>query len=87
MELISPAPKEAPVPYYVTFVEPGAEALRSERPRAVELMVAITRAYQLIDDGKLDVAISDNKGHSIAGEDLLACWRGEKAITADLKAL
>jgi hypothetical protein len=75
------------LPYFVTFGEPGAKVPSSEENGAVALVVAITRAYQLIDDGKIDVAISDDKGHSISGEDLLACWRGDKAITADLKAL
>jgi len=48
---------------------------------------AIIHAYHLMDEGKQDVAIQDGLGNSIRGEELAACHRGEKRMTADLRAI
>jgi hypothetical protein len=52
-----------------------------------DLEGAIIHAYRLIDEGKLDVAIQDGFGNSIRGDDLAACYRGEKRMTTDLRAI
>ena len=48
---------------------------------------AIIHAYRLMDEGKLDVAIQDELGNSIRGDELAACYRGEKRLTTDLRAV
>jgi hypothetical protein len=55
--------------------------------QAYEFDDAIAHAYRLIDDGKHNVAIRDEAGNSISGDDLIACYNGEKQPTADLKAV
>jgi hypothetical protein len=48
---------------------------------------AIIHAYRLMDEGKLDVAIQDELGNSIRGDELAACHRGEKRLSTDLRAI
>lgn len=52
-----------------------------------DLEGAIVHAYRLMDEGKLDVAIQDGLGNSIRGNELAACYRGEKRLTTDLRAI
>ena len=52
-----------------------------------ELEEAIVLAYRLLDEGQHNVAIRDGEGNSISGEDLAACYNGDKQMTADLKAV
>jgi hypothetical protein len=75
------------MPYFVTFAKSGAPPpdLGSDKP--LELVDALTRAYQMLDAGVQEVAVRDDKGNSISGEDLRACWRGDKEITPDLKSV
>ena len=47
---------------------------------------ALALAGQLIAEGRQDVTIADGNGRQITGADLAACCRGEKELTADLKA-
>jgi hypothetical protein len=75
------------MPYFVTFGEPGDAVLDPEKGKPFELADAISHAYQLLDDKMADVSIRDDKGNSISGEDLRACWRGDKEITSDLKCV
>jgi hypothetical protein len=74
------------MPYFVTFVEFGA----GERPTATrpwELSDALAHACRLIDEGKRGVALRDNDGHSISGAELIACCKGDREITPDLKSI
>ena len=52
-----------------------------------DLEGAIIHAYRLIDEGKPYVAIQDGLGNSIQGDELAACYRGEKRLTTDLRAI
>jgi hypothetical protein len=45
---------------------------------------ALALAGRLIAEGRQDVTIADGNGKQITGEDLAACCRGEKELTADL---
>jgi hypothetical protein len=58
-----------------------------ERPISYEFDDAIAHAYRLLDDGKHNVAIRDDAGNAISGDDLIACYNGDKQPTADLKAV
>ena len=39
---------------------------------------ALNQARFLLSEGKLNVAIEDASGNTISGDDLAACYRGEK---------
>jgi hypothetical protein len=73
--------------YFVTFDEAGAGTIDEGSSRAWELADALAHACRLLDEGKKNVAIHDERKNSIAGDDLLACCKGDKEITADLKAV
>jgi hypothetical protein len=73
--------------YFVTFEEPGAVAIDDGTPRSYELAGALVHACRLLDEERHNVTIGDDAGHSISGDDLAACCRGDKEITADLRAI
>jgi hypothetical protein len=47
---------------------------------------ALSKARQMYETGLVNVSISDEGGHRIDGDDLLACITGKKTITNDLQA-
>ncbi|HEX3674353.1 MAG TPA: hypothetical protein VHU87_08795 [Rhizomicrobium sp.] len=53
---------------------------------SVDLDAALADACRQISMNQVDVAIHDGNGRSIRGEELAACCRGEKKLTADLLA-
>lgn len=73
--------------YSVTFEASGAAALDLGKPRDFDLQEALKHAHKLFWDGKSGVAIQDGKGNCISGADLIACCRGEKILTPDLRAI
>jgi hypothetical protein len=77
----------ATLSYFVTFGKLGPAARDPGDDKPLNLGEALSRAYQMLDVGMRDVAIRDDKGNSIGGEDLMACWRGDKEATSDLKAV
>ena len=68
--------------YFVTY---GVTPVAIDGP--FDFTGAIIHAYRMIDRGKLDVAIQSGLGHSIHGDELAACYRGEKRLTTDLRAI
>jgi hypothetical protein len=79
--------------YFVTFDEfdanekPLAAAIDEGPAGSYELDDAIVLAYRLLDEGKHNVTIRDGHRNSISGDDLIACYNGDKKMTADLKAV
>jgi len=80
--------------YFVTFGgfdhnrRPARAALDlGPRPRGFDLEGALAHARELLREGKQHVKIADDSGHSISGDDLSACCRGAKSVTADLRAI
>lgn len=55
-------------------------------PKGFDLNGALEHAHRLINEGRLNVTITDGSGQSITGADLLACCTGKKTLTTDLKA-
>jgi hypothetical protein len=53
----------------------------------LELADAFTHACRLIDQQVPNVAIKDENGNSISGDELISCCKGDKEITADLRAV
>jgi hypothetical protein len=47
---------------------------------------ALGKARQMYETGLVSVSITDQAGHKIDGDELLACITGKKTITADLQA-
>ena len=80
--------------YFVTFggfdhhhrPTPAALDLGSP-PRGFDVEDALAHARELLREGKQHVKTADDSGHSISGDDLSACCRGEKTLTADLSAI
>lgn len=48
---------------------------------------ALSKARQLCDTGLANVSITDQAGHKIDGDELMACISGKKTITEDLRAV
>ena len=65
----------------------AAAAIDEAAEQSFELADALAHAYRLIDEGLPNVAITDGGGRSISGDELLACCRGDKEITTDLRAV
>jgi hypothetical protein len=48
---------------------------------------ALTLACRWLSEGRANVAIGRATGQTVSGEELAACCRGEKMLTADLRVL
>jgi hypothetical protein len=48
---------------------------------------ALSKARQLFDTGLANVSITDQAGHKIDCDELVACITGKKSITEDLRAV
>jgi len=48
---------------------------------------ALAHACRMLSEGRPDVAIQDGRGLNITGPNLVACCKGEKKLTADLRAI
>jgi hypothetical protein len=47
---------------------------------------ALSKARQMYETGLVNVSIKDEGGHTIDGDELVACITGKKTITEDLQA-
>jgi hypothetical protein len=72
--------------YIVTYQMSDPEIVLA-RDEAGDLESALERARRLLLWGHHGVAIQDTALHQIAGYDLAACCRGDKTLTADLRAV
>ncbi|HEX4159201.1 MAG TPA: hypothetical protein VHY79_12050 [Rhizomicrobium sp.] len=75
--------------YTVTFEVIGQEsraAALDVPDREFTLEAALAHACRLMAEGKNNVTIGDADGHSISGGDLAACCKGDKRLTAKLRA-
>jgi hypothetical protein len=70
--------------YFVTFTDAGIGALDDG---TFDLRAAFAHACSLLSEGKVDVAINDDLGRNIRGDELALCCRGEKKLTEDLRAV
>ena len=48
---------------------------------------ALSKACQMCEDGLANVSITDEAGHKIDGDELLACMMEKKRLTQDLRAV
>jgi hypothetical protein len=61
-------------------------ALGSVSETANNVHEALSKARQMCDTGLANISITDQAGHKIDGDELMACMSGEKTITEDLRA-
>jgi hypothetical protein len=61
-------------------------AIDSTTETASDVHEALSIARQMYEEGLANVAIADQAGHRIDGDELLECIRGKKTITHDLQA-
>ncbi len=61
-------------------------ALDARSAKAPTAYGALRKARQMHAAGLPNIAIEDDAGHQIDGDDLLDCITGKKSITPDLKA-
>ena len=72
--------------YFITWEGSATTGVQPTAQR-FELPDAVAQACRLIDEGKSNVAIRDDAGKSIGGDELIACCLGDKEINADLVAV
>jgi hypothetical protein len=75
--------KLAPVMTYVITRGIGVAVVEM----APTLESALERAGQLVSEDFANVAIHDEKGNRISGDDLVACYLGVMKLTPDLSAV
>jgi hypothetical protein len=75
--------------YFVTFDEFDANGrpLAAGIDPGMPFSDACAHAYRLLDEGRHNVTIRNDAGKSISGDELAACYRGDKKMTADLQAV
>ena len=54
---------------------------------ANDVHAALSKARQMYETGLVNVSITDQAGHKIDGDELLACITRKKTITEDLRAV
>ena len=65
----------------------GPAAIDIGHPKQFDLNNALLQACRLLSQRLPNVAIQDGNGRSISGDDLVACCKGEKTLTPDLRAV
>jgi hypothetical protein len=68
------------------FFIKGKDALATIGKKVLHIHEALGEARYMVQRGMLNVSIRDDAGHSIDGNDLLACVKGEKVLSDDLHA-
>jgi hypothetical protein len=74
------------MPYTVTCDSVGL-AIDSMAEAANDVHEALSIARQMYEEGLANVAITDQAGHKIDGDELMECVTGKKTITEDLQAV
>jgi hypothetical protein len=74
------------VPYTITSDTVGL-ALGPVSETANNIHETLSKARQMRDTGLSNVSITDQAGHLIEGDELMACISGKKSITEDLRAV
>ena len=68
------------------FFIKGTDSLATIGRKVRHIHEALEEARYMVQRGMTNVSIQDNAGHSIDGYDLLACVKGEKVLSDDLRA-
>jgi hypothetical protein len=76
-------PQEEKQMYY--FIK-GKNSFATIGKKVRHIHEALSEARFMVERGMTNVSIQDNAGHTIEGNDLLACVKGEKVLSDDLRA-
>jgi hypothetical protein len=76
-------PHEERQMYY--FIK-GKDSIATVGRKVLHNHEALEQARDMVQRGMTNVSIQDNAGHAIDGDDLLACVKGEKVLSDDLRA-
>jgi hypothetical protein len=71
---------------YIISGQAKVASLGAMSQQAPDVPEALRKARQMLQIGMVKVAIQDNAGHKIDGDDLIACIEGKKTLSDDLKA-
>jgi hypothetical protein len=74
------------MPYTVTSDETVGLAIGPVSETANDVHEALNKARQAYETGLVNVSITDEAGHKIDGDELLACITRKKKLTNDLQA-
>jgi hypothetical protein len=80
--LLCPRPQEEQMYYFVI----GKDSIATVGKKVRHIHEALSEARYLVQRGMVNVSIQDDAGHTIDGNDLLACVTGEKVLSDDLRA-
>jgi hypothetical protein len=64
----------------------GKDSFATIGKKVRQINEALAKARYMVQRGMTNVSIQDNAGHTIVGNDLLACVKGEKVLSDDLRA-
>ncbi len=64
----------------------GKDSVAIIGKKVLRIHEALEEARYMDQRGMTNISIQDNAGHTIDGNDLLACINGEKALSDDLRA-
>ena len=76
-------PNEERQMYY--FIK-GKDSFATIGKKVIHIHEALEEARYMDQRGMTNISIQDDAGHSIDGNDLLACVKGEKVLSDDLHA-
>jgi hypothetical protein len=69
--------------HYMTL---GRDSMCTLGTKSADAQKAPQIAREMIQSGRANVSIQDSEGRKIDGDDLLACVKGEKVLSDDLRA-
>ena len=64
----------------------GKDSVATIGKKVHHIHEALAEARYMVQRGMTNVSMEDNAGHSIDGNDLLACVEGTKVLSNDLQA-
>jgi hypothetical protein len=75
-------PQEQQMYYFIK----GKDSFATIGKKVRHIHEALSEARYMLQRGMTNVSIQDNAGHTIDGNDLLACVKGEKVLSDNLRA-
>jgi hypothetical protein len=69
----------------VSYFISGKDSVATLGRKVLHIREALEEARRMVQRGMTNVSIQDNAGHTIDGNDLLACVKGERILSDDLR--
>jgi len=64
----------------------GKDSVATMGKKVLNIREVLEEARYMVQRGMTNISIQDDAGHTIDGNDLLACVKGEKILSDDLRA-